>query len=127
MGMDGNYCIFSIPDDLVALFKLMSPFSEKIPEFALEYVKDEDMELYDQQVEMYEDVYHHSGNTTYVRYYDTRNHAIYNYDAQSIDWDEYIEVIEETLDLVYTSVDTFSYDVENRFTDLITFECQLWT
>ena len=127
MGMDGNYCIFSIPDDLVALFKLMSPFSEKIPEFALEYVKDEDMELYDQKVEMYEDVYHHSGNTTYVRYYDTRNHAIYNYDAQSIDWDEYIEVIEETLDLVYTSVDTFSYDVENRFTDLITFECQLWT
>jgi hypothetical protein len=64
MGMDGHYCIFAIPYDLVALFKMMSPISEKIPEDALEYVTDEDMEAYSAKVDMYEDVYHQSGHTT---------------------------------------------------------------
>jgi hypothetical protein len=127
MGMDGYYCIFAIPDALVPLFKMMSPYSERIPEAALEYVTDEDMELYLAKVEMYEDEYHHSGHTTFVRYYDTMNHSIYNYDTRSIEWGDYHRVIEETLDIVYTSVNTFSSEVEHGFSDHITFESRLWT
>jgi hypothetical protein len=127
MGMDGHYCIFAIPDDLVTLFKMMSPFSERIPKAVLEYVTDEDMEAYSAKVETYDDVYHHSGHTTFVRYYDTMNQSIFNYEAQSIKWGDYRRMIEETLDVVYTSVNTFSRDVEDRFADHITFACQLWT
>jgi len=127
MGMDGHYCIFAIPDDLVSLFKMMSPISEKIPEEAIEYVTDEDMEAYLAKIDMYENVYHQSGYATFVRYYDTRNHSIYNYETQSIEWSDHRRVIEKTLDIVFSSVNTLSRDVENGFAELITFECQLWT
>jgi hypothetical protein len=127
MGMDGHYCIFAIPDDLVNLFKRMSPYSEKIPEDVLEHVTDDDIELYEANVEMYEDMRHQSGYTTFVRYHDTGYHSVYNYEPQSIEWGDYVRVIEDTLDLVYTPSTTFSRDVEHGLADFITLECQLWT